>query len=94
MSKKFLLDDGSVLEWINRECLRYTENGFSVLIWVDYEAGFFNSGRILKLSSLAAWNSKPEGSVSTIEAKKKQEIIAKVQQYYQSDNIKCRIEES
>jgi hypothetical protein len=32
-SKNF--DDGSTIEWINKEGLKYTENGYSVYIWVD-----------------------------------------------------------
>jgi hypothetical protein len=90
--KVHLLDDGSSLEWVDKETLRYTESSFSVLIWVDFEAGFFNGGRVIKLSSLATWNSRPEGSSSTIEPNKKQEIITKVQQYFRSQNREWRVE--
>ena len=92
MSKVHLLDDGSSIEWVDKETLRYTESNFSVLIWVDFEPGFFNSGRVIKSSSLATWESKPEGYSSTIEANKKQEILTKVQQYYRSQNKSCRVE--
>ncbi|MFZ3017855.1 MAG: hypothetical protein WA056_05305 [Gallionella sp.] len=92
MSKNYLLDDGSSLEWVDKETLRYTENGFSTLIWVDFEPGFFNGGRVIKSSSLTSWESRPEGSSSTIEVNKKQEILTKVQQYYRSQNKECRVE--
>lgn len=92
MSKSYLLGDGSSLEWVDKETLRYTESGFSALIWVDFEPGFFNGGRVAKSSSLTSWESRPEGSSSTIEANKKQEILTKVQQYYRSQNKECRVE--
>lgn len=92
MSRVHLLDDGSSLEWVDKETLKYTEGRFTVLIWVDFEAGFFSGGRIIKYSSLASWNTKPEGCSSAIEEKKKREILMKVQQYYRSQNKECRVE--
>ena len=92
MSKRYLLGDDSVIEWIDKETLKYSENDFSVSIWVDFEPGFFNSGRIIKASSLEYWNRMPEGYSKLIAPNKKEEILAKVQDYYHSINIKCRIE--
>ena len=92
MSKVHLLDDGSSLEWVDKETLRYTESTFSVFIWVDFEPGFLNGGRVIKSSSLTTWNSKPEGCSSTIEANKQQEILTKVLQHYRSQNVECRVE--
>ena len=94
MSKSYLLDDGSVIEWVDKETLRYTESGSSVLIWVDFEDGFFSSGSIIKSSSIVRWDRRPEGCPDAIGMDKRKEILAKVQQYYQSQNRKCRIEES
>jgi hypothetical protein len=94
MSKLYVLDDGSVIEWVDKGTLRYTENGFSVSIWVDFEPGFFNSGRIIKSSSIVRWDSRPEGNPDVIGMDKRKEILAKVQQYYQARNRKFRIEES
>ena len=92
MSKSYLLDDGSSLEWVDKETLRYKESSFSALIWVDFEPGIFNGGRVIKSYSLTSWESRPEGSSSIIEVNKKQEILTKVQQYYRSQNKECRVE--
>ena len=92
MSKSHLFDDGSTIDWVDKETLRYSENGYSVSIWVDFEEGFFNSGRIIKSSSISRWNSYPEGHSEAIDANKKQEIIMKVQQYYHSKNRKSRVD--
>jgi hypothetical protein len=94
MSKPHLHDDGSVIEWVDKETLRYTENGFSVSIWVDFEPGFFNSRRIIKSSSIVRWDIRPEGCSDAIGMDKRNEILAKVQQYYQSQNRKFRNEGS
>ena len=94
MSNPYLLDDGSVIEWVEKENLSYTENGFTVSIWVDFEPGFFDSRRIIKSSSIVRWDSRPEGCPDVIGVDKSKEILAKVQQYYQSQNRKFRIEES
>jgi len=93
MPQIYLFNDGSSIEWINREGLRYIENDFSVLIWVDFASGFFSKERIIKLSSIKYWNSKPSGCSDVISNDKKKEIISKVQQYYQSQNRECYIEE-
>ena len=93
MSNIYLFNDGSSIEWINREGLKYIENGFSVLIWVDFASGFFSKRRIIKLSSIKYWNNKPNGCSDVINKNKKKEIISKAQQYYQSQNRKCYIEE-
>jgi hypothetical protein len=36
-----VFEDGSSVAWIHRENVRYSENGFSVLVWVDWGPGFF-----------------------------------------------------
>jgi hypothetical protein len=92
MSKLHAFDDGSSIEWINRETLKYGENGFSVSIWVDFEAGLFKSGRIIRASSLKSWTTWPDGSSETISTEKRNEILAKVRNYYQSRKVKSRVE--
>jgi hypothetical protein len=94
MSNPYLLDDGSVIEWVDKETLRYTENGFTGSIWVDFKPGFFNSGRIIKSFSIVRRDGRPEGCPDVIGMDKRKEILAKVQHYYQSQNRKLRIEES
>lgn len=91
MSKIYSFDDGSSIEWIDKETLRYRQGECFALIWVDFEPGIFNSGRVLKGSSLRNWE-MPEEHSEEIDADNKREIIAKVQEYYRSQNVKCRVE--
>lgn len=92
MSKGKLFDDGSSIEWIDKETLKYTDNGYSVSIWVDYEPGFLNNDRIIKSSSLLHWEVKPDEMPNVIDEKKRIEIIEKIKQYYNAKGIKCRVE--
>jgi len=91
-SKKMALDDGSSLEWIDKETLRYSEQGYEVSIWVDYESGLFKSGRVVKISSIVEWTLKPEGTESSISQEMREKILARVELYYKSLGVACRIE--
>lgn len=91
MAKTYSFDDGSVIEWVDRETLRYSEGNFSSLIWVDFEPGIFNSGRIINSSSIVRWERSPPGSPEDIDMDKRKEILSKIQLYYQSQHKKCRI---
>lgn len=90
MSKK-TFDDGSSVEWVDKETVRYSEGEFSVLIWVDFEPGFWSSGRVIRSSSIKNWSATPTGCSATIDAEKKREIIDKIQRYYGSLKKKCRV---
>jgi hypothetical protein len=92
MSKITKLIDGSQIEWVDKETLRYSENGYSVLIWVDFEAGLFKSGRVIKLSSLSNWQTRPKDKSDIIDELKKNEIVEKIKHYYKSMGKKCRVE--
>ncbi len=92
MGKKKLFEDGSSVEWIDRETLRYRRNGFSALIWVDFEPGFFTNGRIIRSSSLKNWETVPPGRSIEISAEERQEIIDKIKLYFQSFHKKFRVE--
>ncbi len=88
-----IFDDDSSIEWVDKETLKYSESGFSVLIWVDYyKVGFLTYGRVIKTSSIVNWNTKAGDSIEKINSGKKQEIIEKVQLYYKSLNTKYRVE--
>jgi len=94
MPKKTIFDDGSIVEWIDRETLKYTTGDYSVLVWVDFEPGFFAGGRILKASSINKWDAKPKDAPSLIGKDTKQEIIKKILKYYDGLNKKCTVDTS
>ena len=92
MTKK-LFDDGSSVEWVDKETLNYSEHGFSVLVRVDFfRESFFKYGRVIKASSIIEWNVYPESASKIIDESKRVEIIDKLKAYYKDLNIKCRVE--
>ena len=91
-NKPYTTESGSTITWVDRETLRYSINGYFVLIWVDYEPGFFNSGRIIKMKSIIKWTSKPINSPDLITDEQKQKIINEIKQYYRIQGKRCRIE--
>lgn len=93
MARKKVFDDGSVVEWVDKETLRYTNGSFSVLVWVDFEPGFFSTGRIIKASSIKKWDTFPNGDIETVNDMQKRDIIERIQKYYESRNRRSRVEE-
>ena len=83
--------DGTTLEWIDRETIRYTEGQSYVDIWVDFAPGFFSKGRVLRKSSLEQWTETPDSTSSQFDSKKLAEIIDKVQQYYDALGVSLSI---
>ena len=83
IAKVMIFDDDSLVIWKDRESVRYEEkDGRAVIVWVDYDAGFFNRGRIIKENSLEYWHTSPFETNEPISAEKKSEIIAKLRQYF------------
>ena len=80
-------DDGSYMEWESKEGLRYVENGYIALIWLDFTSGLLSSSRVIKLSSLRCWHKKPYGVYGKIPETKLKEIIEKVKQFYGKKRI-------
>jgi hypothetical protein len=81
-------EDGSFIEWADRESLRYTEPGYVALLWVDYEPGFFNRGRVLMMKSLCRWHEAPAGEPLELSSNKQEEIVEKVRKYYGSRSLR------
>lgn len=90
--KNNISESGATISWVDRETLRYSINGCSVLVWVDYEPGFFNSGRIIKSRSLVRWDEKPDHECELINEDQKQKIINEIKQYYRAQKKACRAE--
>ncbi|WP_018016147.1 hypothetical protein [Teredinibacter turnerae] len=82
MTSKKIFEDGSCVEWKDRETLLYKEGERSASIWVDFEPGWFKSGRIIKTDSVEYWDDLSGTGKVKIDQNKKQEIIDKVILYY------------
>jgi hypothetical protein len=93
MSKPTSFPDGSSIEWVDKETLRYRDSAGSALVWVDFETGMFSKGRIIRASSIKLWESPTSTGVNHIDATQKEQIIAKVKSYYASHNVPCRVED-
>ena len=91
MSKLLHFDDGSRMEWIDRETLRYVDGNLAVAIWTDFEPGIFSSGRVVRESEIKRWSTSPEDSGSALDEATRARVIEKVQQYYRHHGRKCRI---
>lgn len=87
-----LFDDGSSIEWVDKETLRYREGDLSALIWVDFEAGLFSNGRIIKSSSINHWEQREGNSLKPISSLQKREIVDKLIMYYEKLGKPCRLE--
>ena len=83
---------GATVEWVDRETVRYTDNGNSTLVWVDYEPGFFSSGRVLRTESISKWQAHPSGTVAEIDAASRQRIEAAVIAYFNSQGVQCSLQ--
>lgn len=91
LDKPQVFEDGSSIEWIDRETLRYGEGNFAVLIWVDVEPGLFNTGRIIRKSSLHEWTETPPAATQTIDVVTRSRIVARAEQYFQARGIRVTV---
>jgi hypothetical protein len=58
------LPDGTSIEWVDKETLRYADASRSALIWVDFAPGLFSRKRVIHSSSIDNW----EASGASIDA--------------------------
>ena len=92
MKKPKAFGDGSRIEWNDRETLRYREGSRSLLVWVDYEIGFFRRGRVIHSASLLRWETSARGvEAENVEPSKAADILKKVQEYYADRRIPSRV---
>lgn len=92
-NKSYKVIDGGIIEWIDKETLRYSEGLYSVSVWVDYAAGIFNDKRIVRLSSIKHWDTKPQDASDLVTKAQQQRIIKGVQQYFLAQGKMCTVEE-
>lgn len=91
MTSRKTFEDGSCVEWKDRETLIYTEGDRSASIWVEFEPGWFKSGRIIKSDSVELWDNFSGAKGIKIDQGKKEEIIKKVVLYYEDFGKKAII---
>ncbi|MBV1777376.1 hypothetical protein KSF73_16770 [Burkholderiaceae bacterium DAT-1] len=75
---------GGFVEWVDRETVRYSGPKGEMLVWVDYEPGFFSRGRIIR--------GMTEGNGANKDYELKNEVKIKVVEYFETHGISCRIE--
>ena len=87
--KRVSFDDGSYVEWLNREAILYAEpNGFQMDVpWLFQERRV--KGRQLRLSHLAVWDRPHPGSA--VSREKQAEIRRKIQEYSKERGIPLEV---
>lgn len=76
-----LFEDGSSVEWKDRETLEYRYGERYVLVWVDYEPGIFSRGRVIKRESLERWSYLSDGHKTPISDVELTEIVGKLSKF-------------
>ena len=74
------------------ETLAFRSNGLSVLVWVDFEPGFFDRGRVIHADSISQWVDGQSNVVRPVTGPEREAIISAVQQYYAQEGRTCRLE--
>ena len=90
--KEFLTKSGALIKWVDKETFLYLKDDFSVLLWVDYEIGIFNSGRVMRIKNPMHWDAHPENSKKNIEKPQLDEIVSDFIYYFKQNNKKFRVE--
>jgi hypothetical protein len=90
MSRPLQFEDGVTVEWANREAVRYSKNGYSAIVWCDFESGFFSRGRVIMLASIEFWESHPPNTSPKITHVERERIVSYVQRYFDMQRIPIR----
>jgi hypothetical protein len=91
-NKQCFFEDGTSLSWVDRETLKYEAGARHLLVWVDYEAGFFNRGRVIRVESLRLWTDSSGHQGSELSPSEKTEIVAKVKAYFAGAKVRVQEE--
>ncbi len=90
--KKIDFEDGSSVEWMDKETVKYSRSGKNALVWVDYEPGFFSSGRIIRSGEILGWQNDNGETISSIDPEEKKQIVDKIVAYYEKLGKKISVE--
>lgn len=92
--KKIYFDDGSSVEWRDRETLLYTKGHLLCYIWVDYfEKSFFSGGRVIHVKSINKWSDVDAMEVSEMSNDEKNQVLERIKKYYEQRGIEYRVED-
>lgn len=89
--KPFRFDDGTTIEWVDRETLRFSDGDFSALIWVDFGPGLFSRERVLDVSRLKNWTTTPKGVSTSLTETDRDKILRRVEEYYRAHRTKLSV---
>lgn len=91
-AKTKVFEDGSSLEWVAKDTLRYTEGRSVLFIRVEQAPGFFSNGRVVwGRASLKKWSVNSKGDSGQIREDKRAEITSKLSEYFAIAKIPFRI---
>jgi hypothetical protein len=88
--KQLFFEDGSSIAWVDRETLRYEAADRHVLVWVEYETGFFKRGRVIRGESLRLWSDSSGRQGPEISPSDRIDIVTKVQSYFSDVNVRVQ----
>ena len=80
------------IDSIDRETVAYRSGGLTVLIWVDFEPGFFSRGRVIHTDSIERWLDSGSNEVRPVTEAERDTIISAVQLHYAQERRPCRLE--
>ena len=91
-AKTKVFEDGSSLEWVAKDTLRYTEGRSVLFIRAEQAHGFFSNARVVwGRASLKKWSVNSKGDSGQIREEKRTEIISKLSEYFASAKIPFRV---
>lgn len=79
------------IDWVDRETLAYRTEGFSVLVWVDYEEGLFSRGRVIHPDSIQHWLDADSKVTRAVTEDEREAIIAAILKHYAGEKRPCRV---
>lgn len=84
--------DAVSIEWVDRETFAYIAGNEKVLVWVDYEPGFFSRGRIIHKDSIKSWVSGGGTELRPVSEPEKALVISAIIESLRLKKRPCRVE--
>ncbi len=79
------------IDWVDRETLAYRSDRLTVLVWVDFEAGFFSRGRVVHTDSIKEWVDDSNSVVRPVSAEERNAITAAIKSHYAYEGLACTV---